>query len=72
MKKFVDMKLTEKDSFNWQSQLKFYFEQLKDINEMAGKQNLRFPWEKDRDQPKCVIKIVDYLRFYSFEYVRKS
>jgi dynein heavy chain len=36
---------------------------------MAGKQNLHFPWEKDRDQPKCVIKIVDYHRFYSFEYV---
>jgi dynein heavy chain len=36
---------------------------------MTGKQNLHLPREKDRDQPKCVIKIVDYHRFYSFEYV---
>lgn len=35
---------------------------------MHTRQNLRFPWEKDREPLKCIIRIVDWIRFYSFEY----
>jgi dynein heavy chain len=30
---------------------------------------LRFKWEKEKDKYKCIIKIVDWFRFYSYEYV---
>jgi dynein heavy chain, axonemal len=35
---------------------------------MASRQKLRYPWEIDRNRPKCIIKIVDWFKFYSFEY----
>ena len=68
VEKFVNQKLTDKESFAWQSQLKLYWEKSRD-NEMASKQNLRFPWEKDKEKSKCVIRIVDWAKFYSYEYV---
>lgn len=30
---------------------------------------MRFKWEKERDKSKCIIRIVDWFRFYSYEYV---
>lgn len=36
---------------------------------MHQKQIFRFPWEKDREKQKCIIRIVDWARFYSYEYV---
>jgi len=39
---------------------------------MASRQNLRFPWEKEKDKMKCIIRIVDWFRFYSYEYVGNS
>jgi len=68
VEKFVNLKLSDKEAFAWQSQLKFYWEKTRD-NEMANRQNLRFPWEKDREKQKCIIRIVDWARFYSYEYV---
>ncbi len=68
VEKFVQQKLTDKEAFAWQSQLKLYWEKSRD-NEMASRQNLRFPWEKDKEKAKCVIRIVDWAKFYSYEYV---
>ena len=68
VEKFVVQKLVDKEAFAWQSQLKLYWEKSRD-NEMANRQNLRFPWEKDREKSKCVIRIVDWAKFYSYEYV---
>ena len=36
---------------------------------MHLRQDLRFKWEKERDKSKCIIRIVDWFRFYSYEYV---
>jgi len=36
---------------------------------MAQRQQLRFEWEKNPNKPKAIIRIVDWARFYSYEYV---
>jgi dynein heavy chain len=36
---------------------------------MANRQQLRFEWEKNPNKAKCIIRIVDWARFYSYEYV---
>jgi dynein heavy chain len=66
VEKFVIQKVQEPESFNWLSQLKFYWEGKE--TDMASRQKLRFPWEIDRNKIKCIIKIVDWFRFYTFEY----
>jgi len=35
---------------------------------MAQRQNLRFPWEKDKNKHKVIIRIVDWFRYYTYEY----
>jgi dynein heavy chain len=67
VEKFILQKVQEPESFNWLSQLKFYWENKE--TDMASKQKLRFPWEVDKNKSKCIIKIVDWFKFYSFEYV---
>ena len=61
-------KISEVESFAWQSQLKFEWS-LDKNNDVTSKQFCRFDWEKDPNKYKCIIKIVDWFRFYSYEYV---
>jgi len=67
VEKFVINKVQEPESFAWLSQLKFYWESQQ--GDMAQRQKLRWEWEESKDAPKCIIRIVDWWRFYSFEYV---
>lgn len=61
-------KVAEAESFAWQSQLKFEWSTDKN-NDVTSRQFCRFDWEKDPKKFKCIIRIVDWYRFYSFEYV---
>ena len=36
---------------------------------MLQNQNPRFEWEKNPDQQNAVIRIIDWAKFYSYEYV---
>lgn len=65
---FVNQKVNEGESFQWQSQLKFEWGPDKN-NEVSSRQFCRFPWETDAKKSKCIIRIVDWFRFYSYEYV---
>lgn len=65
---FVNQKVNEAESFQWQSQLKFEWG-LDKNNEVSSRQFCRFPWETDQKKAKCIIRIVDWFRFYSYEYV---
>ena len=65
---FVTNKVNEAEGFAWQSQLKFEWSTDKN-KEVASKQFCRFPWESDQRQNKCIIRIIDWYRFYSYEYV---
>lgn len=65
---FVNQKVNEAESFQWQSQLKFEWGPDKN-NEVSSRQFCRFPWESDQKKSKCIIRIVDWFRFYSYEYV---
>lgn len=65
---FVTMRINEAESFPWQSQLKFEWS-LDKNNDVSSRQFCRFPWETSNAKYKCVIKIVDWFRFYSYEYV---
>ncbi len=38
-------------------------------NDVSSRQFCRFPWEQDNTKLKCIIRIVDWFRFYSYEYV---
>jgi dynein heavy chain len=61
-------KIAEAESFAWQSQLKFEWS-LDKNNDVTSRQFCRFDWEKDPKKYKCIIRIVDWFRFYSYEYV---
>lgn len=65
---FVTNKVNEAEGFAWQSQLKFEWS-LDKNKEVASRQFCRFPWESDQRQSKCIIRIIDWVRFYSYEYV---
>ena len=65
---FVTNKVQEAESFNWQSQLKFEWSTDKN-KDVSSRQFCRFPWETDQNKFKCIIRIVDWFRFYSYEYV---
>jgi dynein heavy chain len=65
---FVSMRINEAESFPWQSQLKFEWSVDKN-NDVSSRQFCRFPWETNNTKYKCIIKIVDWFRFYSYEYV---
>lgn len=59
--------INDKDSFQWYSQLKFYYS--KECTDVLANQNPRFEWEKKEDQTKAMIRIIDWAKFYSYEYV---
>lgn len=65
---FVTTRINEAESFPWQSQLKFEWS-LDKNNDVSTRQFCRFPWETNNAKYKCIIKIVDWFRFYSYEYV---
>ena len=65
---FVTSKVMEAESFAWLSQLKFEWS-LDKNKEVSSRQFCRFPWETNPAKYKCIIKIVDWFRFYSYEYV---
>jgi dynein heavy chain len=65
---FVTMKVSEAESFNWQSQLKFEWG-LDKNKDVSSKQYCRFPWETNPNSYKCIIRNVDWYRYYSYEYV---
>lgn len=39
---------------------------------MSSRQNLRYPWEMEKSRMKCIVRILDWHRFYSYEYVGNS
>ena len=65
---FVQAKVMEAESFAWLSQLKFEWS-LDKNKEVSSRQFCRFPWENDTSKNKCIIRIIDWFRFYSYEYV---
>ena len=65
---FVNLRINEAESFPWQSQLKFEWSVDKN-NDVSSRQFCRFQWETNNTKSKCIIKIVDWFRFYSYEYV---
>lgn len=68
VEKFVINKVTEPDQFQWLAQLKFFWENKPD-SDMHLRQNLKYWWEIRKDKNKCIIRIVDWFRYYSYEYV---
>lgn len=67
VEKLLLMNITDKDSFQWYSQLKFYW--THECTEVLAKQSARFSWEKNKEKSKAIIKIIDWMKFYSYEYV---
>ena len=59
--------INDKESFQWYSQLKFYYS--KECQDVLQNQEPRFPWEKSETEFKSIIRIVDWAKFYSYEYV---
>ena len=60
--------INDKENFQWTSQLKFFL--TTDISEIIQKGiKLRYEWETSKEREKCIIKIVDQARFYSYENV---
>jgi len=64
---FVNQRVNEAESFPWQSQLKFEWS-LDKNKDVSSRQFCRFSWETNPAKYKCIIKIVDWFRFYSYEY----
>lgn len=67
VEKFVLKNINDKESFAWYSQLKFYWS--KECQDVMAKQNTRFEWEKNKETTKCIIRIIDWAKFYTYEYV---
>lgn len=67
VEKLLEKNINDKESFQWYSQLKFYWS--KESNDVTLNQRARFPWEKSIDKPKAVIRIIDWSKFYTYEYV---
>lgn len=59
--------ISDKDSFQWYSQLKFFY--TKECGDVLVNQKPRFEWEKKPDSQKAVIRIIDWAKFYNYEYV---
>ncbi len=59
--------INDKDSFQWYSQLKFYYS--KECQDVLANQKKRFAWEKNEDVHKAIIRIIDWAKFYTYEYV---
>jgi dynein heavy chain len=70
VEKLCIQNINDKENFQWGSQLKFFLNNYNDIQDIIQKgQKQRFPWEERKDRNKAVIRIVDWARFYSYEYV---
>ena len=70
VEKLFNLNINDKENFQWGSQLKFFLNNYNDIQDIIQKgQKIRFKWEERRDRDKAVIRIVDWARFYSFEYI---
>ena len=67
VEKLLEKNINDKESFQWYSQLKFYWS--KESADVSLNQRSRFPWEKSIDKPKALIRIIDWAKFYTFEYV---
>jgi dynein heavy chain len=63
------LNINDKENFKWTSQLKFFY--TNDIQDILAKgMKQRWEWEEQKNpKEKCVIRIVDQPRFYSYEYV---
>lgn len=70
VEKLFNLSINDKENFQWGSQLKFFLNNYNDIQDILQKgQKVRFKWEERRDRDKAVIRIVDWARFYTYEYV---
>lgn len=70
VEKLCMQNINDKENFQWGSQLKFFINSYNDIQDIIQKgQKFRFPWEDRKDRDKAVIRIVDWARFYTYEYV---
>lgn len=67
VEKLVVKNISDKDSFQWYSQLKFYYS--KECQDVLTNQKPRFEWEKSAETSKAIIRIIDWAKFYSYEYV---
>ena len=68
VEKLVLQNINDKENFQWSSQLKFFLtREIQDIISKGQKQ--RFEWEQNKTREKAIIKIVDWIRFYSYEYI---
>lgn len=67
VEKLLLKNIVDKESFQWYSQLKFYWS--KECSDVIANQAVRHPWEKNAEKAKCVIRIIDWAKFYSHEYV---
>ncbi len=59
--------INDKESFQWYSQLRFYYS--KECQDVLQNQKARYSWEKSETAPKAMIRIIDWAKFYSYEYV---
>jgi dynein heavy chain len=66
IEKFVNLKLTDQSAFQWQSQLRFYW-QMKPPGKLLNGVDLVSV--TDDTKKTCVIKICDWVTLYLFEYV---
>jgi dynein heavy chain len=67
VEKLLLKNIVDKESFQWYSQLKFYWS--RECQDVVANQAVRHPWERNADKSKCIIRIIDWAKFYSHEYV---
>ena len=67
VEKLLEKNINDKESFQWYSQLKFYW--TKEVSDVLQNQNARFDWEKNTERKNAVIRIIDWAKFYTYEYV---
>lgn len=66
VERLLQKSINDKESFMWYSQLKFYWS--KECQDVILNQNQRFSWEKNPEQPKAIVRIIDWAKFYTYEY----
>lgn len=67
VEKLLLKNINDKEAFLWYSQLKFYWS--KECTDVLANQTARFNWEKSTEKQKAVIRIIDWAKFYTYEYV---
>ena len=67
VEKLLKKNISDKESFQWYSQLRFYY--TKECQDVVANQKTRFAWEETTENQKAVIKIIDWAKFYTYEYV---